>query len=50
MAEQSPQDAADEGDAPGVAACETSPGRVVFTDENSSDAWISTDTTVEVER
>lgn len=33
-----------------VMACETRPGRVVFTEEENSDAWIATDLSVEVER
>lgn len=34
----------------GIFACETRPGRVVFTEDDSTDAWIATDLTVEVER
>lgn len=33
-----------------VTACETRPGRLVFTEENSTDAWIATDLAVEIER
>jgi len=33
-----------------VTACETRPGRVVFTEEDNSDAWIATDLTVDLER
>lgn len=35
---------------PRVRACETRPGRTVFTEDDNSDAWIATDLTVEVER
>ena len=34
------------GDRPVVSACETSPGRTVFTEKGNSDAWIATDLTV----
>lgn len=33
-----------------IAAHESCPGRVVFTEEGNSDGWIATDLTVEVER
>ncbi len=33
-----------------VTACETRPGRVVFTEEDNTDAWIATDLTVELDR
>jgi hypothetical protein len=33
-----------------VTACETCPGRLVFTDEDNTDAWIATDLAVDVER
>jgi len=33
-----------------VTACETRPGRVVFTESDNSDAWIATDLTVDLER
>ena len=33
-----------------VAACETSPGNTVFTEQGNSDAWIATDLTVSPER
>jgi len=33
-----------------VTACETRPGRTVFTEADNSDAWIATDLTVELER
>ncbi len=33
-----------------VTACETRPGRVVFTEEDNSDAWIATDLTVDLKR
>lgn len=44
-----PRDPDDESDV-AVSACETRPGRVVFTEEGNSDGWIATDLTVEVER
>lgn len=40
----------DDDPAAGVKACETRPGRVVFTAEDNDDAWIATDLTVDVER
>lgn len=40
----------DEDPGVGIFACETRPGRVVFTGDDSTDAWIATDLTVEVER
>jgi len=45
------QDDAEE-DCPGrqVSACETRPGRVVFTEEDNTDAWIATDLTVDIRR
>jgi len=33
-----------------VTACETRPGRLVFTEEDNTDAWIATDLAVDVER
>jgi hypothetical protein len=33
-----------------ISAHETSPGRVVFTEEDNNDGWIATDHTVDVER
>lgn len=33
-----------------VTACETRPGRVVFTEEENTDAWIATDLAVDIER
>jgi hypothetical protein len=33
-----------------VSVHETSPGRVVFTEEDNNDGWIATDLTVDVER
>jgi len=33
-----------------VAACETCPGKTVFTERGNSDAWIATDLTVSPER
>jgi hypothetical protein len=33
-----------------VTACETRPGRVVFTEADNTDAWIATDLTVDVDR
>ncbi|WP_162991503.1 hypothetical protein [Halostella salina] len=33
-----------------VTACETRPGRTVFTEADNSDAWIATDLTVDLER
>jgi hypothetical protein len=33
-----------------VVACETRPGRVVFTEDDNTDAWIATDLTIDVER
>ena len=52
MARGRSRDRDGEGDEPevGVFACETSPGRVVFTEDDNTDAWIATDLTVEVER
>ena len=40
------------GDDPDVAvtACETRPGRLVFTEEDNTDAWIATDLAIDVER
>lgn len=35
---------------PVVAACETCPGRVVFTEDGNTDGWISTDLTVSLTR
>jgi len=42
----------DEEEASGnvVAACETCPGKTVFTERDNSDAWIATDLTVAPER
>jgi hypothetical protein len=37
-------------DRPTVAASRTSPERTVFTEQGNTDAWISTDLTVELER
>lgn len=37
-------------EAPNVAACETCPGRVVFTEDGNTDGWISTDLTVALTR
>lgn len=53
MADSRPRNAdgeADDEPSVAVSACETSPGRVVFTEEGNTDAWIATDLTVEVER
>ena len=44
IAEQEP------GDESVVAACETSPGKTVFTEKGNTDAWIATDLTVSPER
>lgn len=33
-----------------VTACETRPGRLVFTEDDNTDAWIATDLAVDVER
>ncbi len=33
-----------------VTACETCPGRLVFTEEDNTDAWIATDLAVDVRR
>lgn len=33
-----------------VAACETCPGKTVFTEQGNSDAWIATDLAVSPER
>lgn len=33
-----------------VAACETCPGKTVFTEQGNSDAWIATDLTVSPEQ
>lgn len=33
-------------DVPAVTVCETTPGRVVFTEDGNSDGWIATDLTV----
>jgi len=33
-----------------VAACETSPGKTVFTEQGNNDAWIATDLTVSPEQ
>jgi hypothetical protein len=33
-----------------VTVCESRPGRVVFTEEDNSEAWIATDLTVDVPR
>ena len=43
-----PSDAIENEDAPRVAACETSPGRTVFSEDSNEDAWIATDLTVTV--
>ena len=37
-------------ESPGVTAHICSPERTVFTEEGNTDAWISTDTTVELDR
>lgn len=37
-------------DSPMVEACETSPGRVVFTESGNTDGWIATDLTVTLSR
>ena len=42
--------ASDAGEETLVTACETSPGRTVFTESDNSDAWIATDLTVDIER
>ena len=39
-----------EEDTPRVSACETRPGRTVFSEASSEDAWIATDLTVDVRR
>jgi hypothetical protein len=39
-----------EDDGTTVSAHETTPGKVVFTEEDNNDAWIATDFTVEIER
>ena len=44
IAEQDPEDE------PIVAACETSPGKTVFTEKGNTDAWIATDLTVSPEQ
>jgi hypothetical protein len=33
-----------------VSALQSKPGRLVFTENGNTDAWIATDTTVDVER
>jgi hypothetical protein len=33
-----------------VAACETCPGKMVFTERGNTDAWIATDLTVSLDR
>jgi len=40
----------EEDESPRVSACETRPGRTVFTEESNEDAWIATDLTVDVRR
>lgn len=40
----------DEADDATISVHETSPGRVVFTEEDNNDGWIATDHTVDVER
>lgn len=40
----------DDESEPTITACETSPGRIVFTEEDNTEAWIATDVTVDVER
>jgi hypothetical protein len=37
-------------DAPTVSVCEGAPGTSVFLEDGCTDGWISTDTTVDVER
>lgn len=41
---------ADEHDDVAVTAIRSSPGRTVFTEDENSDGWISTDVTVDVDR
>ncbi len=41
---------AEDEEMPRVSACETRPGRTVFSEESSEDAWIATDLTVDVRR
>jgi hypothetical protein len=48
--ETSQSDTGDDEGVPCVAACETRPGRTVFTEDSSEDAWIATDLTVTVRR
>lgn len=40
----------DDGSAPCITALRCSPDRTVFTEDDNDDGWISTDTTVDVER
>lgn len=42
-------DVADDAPTRLVSACETRPGRVVFTAADNTDAWIATDLTVDVD-
>lgn len=37
-------------ESPAVSACETCPGRVVFTENDNPDGWIATDLTVTLTR
>ncbi|QSG03066.1 hypothetical protein [Natranaeroarchaeum sulfidigenes] len=39
-----------DNEVPTVAVCETTPGRVVFTEDGNSDGWIATDLTVSLSR
>jgi hypothetical protein len=40
----------DDGTVPCITAVQCSPERTVFTEEDNDDGWISTDTTVDIER
>lgn len=40
----------DGGSAPCITALRCSPERTVFTEDDNDDGWISTDTTVDIER
>jgi len=45
-----PSDTDENEGTPRVCACETRPGRTVFSEASSEDAWIATDLTVDVRR
>jgi hypothetical protein len=37
-------------DRPDISACESCPGKIVFTESGNTDGWIASDTTVDIHR